>query len=135
MIKHSALAFGASLLFFMGLSNAATVAETPAETSQKSLQSEKSKSRLHPKKRNLDNDNEEKALAILMQRKEIIEWLKAFDGPDNKSAKTCGHAIWRFDGHHRDVYAIQGVEVMEDHEVTFGWYHVNVRTRAITKEN
>jgi hypothetical protein len=134
MTKYSPFVICASFFLSVWVS-ASAQAEPPAQTAQKSLQGEKSKARPHAKKRNLSNGNEEKALAILMQRKEVIEWLKAFVGPDNKSAKTGGHAIWRFDGHDGDVYTIQGVEVMEDHEVTFGWYHVNVRTRAITKEN
>ena len=78
---------------------------------------------------------EDKAIKLVNQRSEVKNWLKLFKGPGNTSPKTGGKPSWQVDREKGDLVSVKVAEDMADHQVTFGFYEVNLRTGKVTKEN
>lgn len=65
---------------------------------------------------------------------DVQEWLSLFSGPGHTSPITGGKPIIEIDSISDDSYIIHAYEQTSDHTATFGWYSVNKKTGAISKE-
>lgn len=75
-------------------------------------------------------------MALVVQRPEVKEWKKAVLAA-SKSRGVSAHV--ELDRTEKGEYVIHAYEYVPDdaktgHTATFNWYHVNQRSRKVTKE-
>ncbi len=76
---------------------------------------------------------ENKAIAIVCQRKEIKEWIKELDVA-RKTNRATGKAAFDVSDHKGNVYTVQVFENRPDHTATFNWYEVDIKTGKVTAQ-
>lgn len=74
---------------------------------------------------------EDKAIDLVKSRKEVKAWLALFKSPGNTSPKTGGSPVLAIDSHQGSVYKIHVFEDMPDHQATFNYYEVDLKTGKI----
>ncbi|MCX6752388.1 MAG: hypothetical protein NTZ87_02715 [Candidatus Nomurabacteria bacterium] len=73
----------------------------------------------------------QEAINIVKNLPDVKHWLSAFTGPENTNPKTGGKAMITSDGKTSGQYMIHAYESLPDHDVTFGWYYVDVNTGKV----
>jgi hypothetical protein len=76
-----------------------------------------------------ESPGEKKALAIVCQRPEVKRWEKLLI--HTKGAGKAGFIVTHDAG---DNYTVQVMEDRAEQDVTFNFYHVNVKTRKVKKD-
>lgn len=73
--------------------------------------------------------NEDKAIDLVRHRKEVQAWSKLL-----LSTPGAGQPCYMVTDHKGDMYTVQASESRADRNITFRFYDVNVRTKAIKSE-
>jgi hypothetical protein len=76
---------------------------------------------------------EDRAIALVLKRKEVQTWRKNFNGPEGTS-RLGGREAYSVEGHEGEIYIVHVFEDLPDHVATFNWYEVNIRTGKVTKQ-
>ncbi len=77
--------------------------------------------------------SEDEAINLVNKENDVKQWLSEFKGPNGTNPKTEGRPAWRIEQHYGKIYVVHVLEDMPEHEVTFGFYDVNLKTKKVTK--
>ncbi len=76
---------------------------------------------------------EDKAIALVSERKDVQAWKKNFNGPAGTS-RLGGRVAFSIEGHKGEVYTVHVFEDLPDHTATFNWYEVDLSTGKVTAQ-
>jgi hypothetical protein len=76
---------------------------------------------------------EDRAIAFVIQRKEVKDWMKELETA-KKQHKHPGNAGFMVTDHHGSIYTVQVFESFPDHNATFNWYTVDLKTGKVKQD-
>ena len=82
-------------------------------------------------KTGIQSSKNERALLLVTNLPEVQEWLNLFNTPDGTSPSTGGKPIIKVDSVDDSIYTIHAYESLTDHDATFNWFYVDLRTESI----
>jgi len=76
---------------------------------------------------------DDKAIAIVCQRKEIKQWIRELNAA-RKTNRNAGKAAFDVVDHKGNVYTVHVFENRADHTATFNWYEVDIKTGKVNAQ-
>lgn len=76
-------------------------------------------------------EDSRRAVLLVKNLPEVQEWLNLFSNPDGTAPSTGGKPIIELDSEQKGIYTIHVYESLTDHNTTFNWFYVDVKTENI----